>query len=593
MPLLVRFGRLGARFRASVRRHQSRMRLYHHIDLSRRHISTEQFEGEAVVRAGRHLIAHSLLEANAAGLDPLAPDAPLIFSAGPFAGTNFSNANRLSVGCKSPLTGGVKESNAGGTFAFAMGQLGICGLTFTGVADQWTLLHIKKGGEFEWHDAADLIGLGNFECAERLHERFGKKVSLSLLGPVGEYGGLMAGISFSDTDLRPSRLAARGGVGAVMGAKRIKAIVCDLDRMPQLADRKKVMGAVKSYRKMLDAEPAIQAFQSTGTAMVADYTNQVGGIPVRNFSDGRAQDTSKAPFKLGGDFLREQNLARGGEQTHACMPGCIIQCSNVYADADGNEVVSPVEYETIGLLGTNCGIEEPDELAALNWQANDLGIDTIELGATLGVLMEAGRGDFGDVDFMHAMLAELRAGTETGRLIASGTARAGEALGVARVPVIKKQAISAYDPRVIEVTGLSMMMTAQGADHTTGNLPSYDSVGKDVDELVKVSIGIQELCAAADSLGLCVFGRSVTNEQLDFIVTAINDAHGTSLETSFYRQLGRETLAAEAEFNRLAGFDVNDDELPEFFYDEALPPSKRTARFHAAEVARAAENLLG
>jgi len=386
--------------------------------------------------------------------------------------TNFSNANRLSIGCKSPLTGGVKESNAGGTFAFAMGQLGICGITFTGAADQWTLLHIKKGGEFEWHDASDLIGLGNFDCAERLHERFGKKVSLALLGPVGEYGGLLAGISFSDTDLRPSRLAARGGVGAVMSAKRVKAIVCDLDRMPQLADRKKVMGAVKSYRKMLDAEPAIQAFQSTGTAMV----------------------------------------------------GCIIQCSNVYADADGNEVVSPVEYETIGLLGTNCGIAEPDELAALNWQANDLGVDTIELGATLGVLMEAGRGEFGDVSFMHAMLDELRAGSETGRLIASGTARAGEALGVKRVPVIKKQAISAYDPRVIEVTGLSMMMTAQGADHTTGNLPSYDSVNKDVEELVKVSIDIQELCAAADSLGLCVFGRSVTNEQLDFIVTAINDA---------------------------------------------------------------------
>jgi aldehyde:ferredoxin oxidoreductase len=567
------------------------MRLYHHIDLSQRHISTKELEGEAVVKAGRHLIAHSLLEADAAGLDPLAPEAPLIFSAGPFAGTNFSNANRLSIGCKSPLTGGVKESNAGGTFAFAMGQLGICGITFTGAADQWTLLHIKKGGEFEWHDASDLIGLGNFDCAERLHERFGKKVSLALLGPVGEYGGLLAGISFSDTDLRPSRLAARGGVGAVMSAKRVKAIVCDLDRMPQLADRKKVMGAVKSYRKMLDAEPAIQAFQSTGTAMVADYTNQVGGIPVRNFSNGRAQDTSEAPFKLGGDYLREQNLARGGEQTHACMPGCIIQCSNVYADADGNEVVSPVEYETIGLLGTNCGIAEPDELAALNWQANDLGVDTIELGATLGVLMEAGRGEFGDVSFMHAMLDELRAGSETGRLIASGTARAGEALGVKRVPVIKKQAISAYDPRVIEVTGLSMMMTAQGADHTTGNLPSYDSVNKDVEELVKVSIDIQELCAAADSLGLCVFGRSVTNEQLDFIVTAINDAHGTSLDAGFYRELGQQTLVAEAEFNRLAGFDVNDDDLPEFFYDEELPPSDRTARFRAVEVARAAAAL--
>lgn len=560
------------------------MRLHHTINLNTREITTERKEGEAIVKAGRHLIAHSLLEADVATMDPLAPEAPLIFSGGPFAGTNFSNANRLSIGCKSPLTGGIKEANAGGTFAFAMGQVGICGLTFVGQAEQWCLLHIKKDGSFEWHAADDLLRLGNFAVAERLHERFGKKVSLSMVGPVGEYGGLLSGISFSDTDLRPSRLAARGGVGAVMAAKKLKAIVCDLDRMPQLADRKKVMSAVKSYRKMLDAEPAIQAFQSTGTAMVADYTNQVGGIPVRNFSNGRASETSDGPFKMGGDFLREQNTARGGVTTHACMPGCIIQCSNVYADADGKEVVSPVEYETIGLLGTNCGITEPDDLAVLNWHANDLGVDTIELGAAIAVMMEAGQGDFGDVSYMQSLLDELRAGSDTGRLLASGTARVGEALGVARVPVIKKQAISAYDPRVIEVTGLSMMMTAQGADHTTGNLPSYDSAGKGVEELVEASLDVQELCAAADSLGLCVFGRSVTNEQLDFIVQAINDAQGTSLNVDFYRTLGKEALAAEAEFNRRAGFETSDDDLPAFFYDEPLPPSDRTARFRAEEV---------
>lgn len=565
------------------------MRLHHTIDLSLRDIATQQKVGEDIVMAGRHLIAHQLLEKGVATMDALAPEAPLIFSAGPFAGTNFSNANRLSIGCKSPLTGGIKEANAGGTFAFAMGQLGICGLTFVGASDDWVLLHIKKDGSFEWQSATDILGMGNFEAAEILHERFGKKVSVCILGPVGEYGGLLSGISFSDTDLRPSRLAARGGVGAVMAAKKLKAIVCDLDRMPQLADRKKVMSAVKSYRKMLDAEPAIQAFQSTGTAMVADYTNQVGGIPVRNFSSGRATNTSEETFKLGGDYLREQNIERGGVTTHACMPGCIIQCSNVYADADGKEVVSPVEYETIGLLGTNCGIDDPDDLAVLNWQANDLGVDTIELGATMAVLMEAGKGAFGDVAFMHKMLDELRAGTDTGKLIASGTARAGEALGVSRIPVIKRQAISAYDPRVIEVTGLSMMMTAQGADHTTGNLPSFDSIGKDVNELVQASIDVQELCAAADSLGLCIFGRSVTNEQLDFIVQAINDAHGTDLETDFYRKLGKEVLVAEAEFNRQAGFEVADDELPAFFYEESLPPSDRTARFHAEDVRKAVE----
>lgn len=565
------------------------MRLYHHINLSDRTIKTDELEGEAIVRAGRYLIAKTLNERKLAGVDPLSPDNPLIFSAGPFAGTNFSNANRVSVGCKSPLTQGVKEANGGGTFAFALGQLEIAGLTLENASDDWTMIHITKEGEISFLDASDYMGMGNFETAARLHERFGKKVSLALCGPVGEYGGLLSGIAFSDVDLRPSRLAARGGVGAVMGLKKVKAIIVDLNRMPPLHERKKVMSAVKEYRKMLDAEPAIQAFQQTGTAMVADYTNHVGGIPVRNFASGQAIDTETGKFKLGGDFLREQNIERGGEQTHACMPGCIIQCSNVYADADGKEVVSPIEYETIGLLGTNCGLDDPDDLAHLNYQANDLGIDTIELGGTIGVLMDAGKGDFGDVDFMHGVLDDIRAGNEAGQLYAQGTANVGEALNVARVPVIKRQAISAYDPRVIEVTGLSMMMTAQGADHTTGNLPSYDCADKSVEELVAVSLDMQVKCAAVDSLGLCVFGRSVTNEQLDFIVQAINDAHGVQLPTSFFDQLGKETLELENRFNRDAGFAQSDDELPAFFYDEALPPSNKAARFHTTEVNKAAE----
>lgn len=569
------------------------MRHYHRIDLSTRQINSEELEGEAIVRAGRYLIAKTLTDSALAQVDPLSPENPLIFSAGPFAGTNFSNANRVSVGCKSPLTLGIKEANGGGTFAFALGQLKIAGLTLEGASEQWTMIHLTKDGEITFLDATDYLGMGNFETAALLHERFGKKISLALCGPVGEYQGLMSGIAFSDVDLRPSRLAARGGVGAVMGSKKVKAIIVDLDRMPPLHERKKVMSAVKEYRKMLDAEPAIQAFQKTGTAMVADYTNHVGGIPVRNFTAGQAQDTEAGVFKLGGDFLREQNLERGGEQTHACMPGCIIQCSNVYADADGNEVVSPIEYETIGLLGTNCGLESPDDLAQLNYQANDLGIDTIELGGTIGVLMDAGKGEFGDVQFMHGVLDDIRAGSEAGRMYAQGTARVGEALGVSRIPVIKRQAISAYDPRVIEVTGLTMMLTAQGADHTAGNLPSYDCAGKTVEELVAVSMDIQVMCAAVDSLGLCVFGRSVTNEQLDFIVQAINDAHGVQLDASFFVELGKQTLKLENQFNQAAGFLDDDDELPAFFYSEELPPSNKAARFHTSEINRAAQQWWG
>lgn len=560
------------------------MRKYLHIDLNKGQVREEAFSGEQVAHAGRYFIAKTLLELGAATVDAMSPDNPLIFSAGPFAGSNWSNANRTSVGCKSPLTGGIKEANAGGSFGLAMGQLSIAGFTLYGGCQEWSVMYLKKDGTVEFASAAPYLGRGTFETAAMLHEVYGQKVSVAICGPVGEYGGLLAGISMSDTDKRPARLAARGGVGAVMGVKKLKAIVLDLDRMPTFHDRKKVLSSIKEYGAKLKADEAINVLKDYGTAMMADYTNHVGGLPVNNFSSGRQVDIANGVLKMGGEFIRAQNLERGGETSHACMPGCLIECSNVYADADGKEIVSPVEYETLGLMGTNCGLTDPDDLARLNWHANDLGIDTIETGAMMGVLLDAGLAPFGDVAFLTRVMAELRAGSADGKLWAQGTAAVGAHYKVARCPVIKKQGISAYDPRVIEVTGISMMVTAQGADHTTGNAPKFECSGKNVDELVDVSMEMQTLCASADSLGLCVFGRSVTNANIEMVVGAINDACGTGFSVDWFREIGRQTLRYEAEFNLAAGFTEADDELPAFFYEEALAPSNKVARFHSAEV---------
>ena len=568
------------------------MRKFIEIDLHRQHVLERQLAGRELAEAGRYLIARMLVERDVAAIDPLAPENPLIFSVGPFAGTNFSNANRLSVGCKSPLTGGVKEANSGGTFGFAMGQLQIAGITFNGASDAWVVIRITKDGDISFDDASPYLGLGNFDCAQKLHAAYGEKTSLALCGPVGEYLGLMAGVAFSDTDNRPSRLAARGGVGAVMGAKKIKAVVIDKDRMPPVHDRKKVMGAIKDYGKKLGESVAVQSLKTTGTAMVADLTNHLGALPVRNFSSGQLTGADDGPLKMGGDFIRELNSGRGGETSHACMPGCLMKCSNVYVDDSGRELVSPLEYETIGLLGTNCGLTEPDDVARLNETANDLGVDSIELGATIAVLMEAGEGAFGDLPFMQACLEEIRAGSEKGRLYASGTARVGAALKVSRVPVIKKQAISAYDPRVIEVTGISMMLTAQGADHTVGNAPSFKCDDKSIAELVAESLRMQINSAVADSFGLCVFGRSVTDDNLKLIADAINDAFGAGVDPEFIRHIALETLRLEAAFNKAAGFDDDDDELPAFFTDEPLPPTGKTNRLFSQEVNQQMQALL-
>jgi aldehyde:ferredoxin oxidoreductase len=421
--------------------------------------------------------------------------------------------------------------------------------------------------------------------ANLLFDRYGKKISFALCGPVGEYGGLVAGITVSDSDGRASRLAARGGVGAVMGSKKVKAIVIDVHKMPKLHDRKKTLGAVREYAKLLQDDAVVKGFyQPLGTMGMADFTNHIGGIPVNNFTRGTQVNDAEDTFKMGGSFIAELNNSRGGHQTHACMPGCVIQCSNVYMDADGKEVTSPVEYETLALLGTNCGLTHPDHLAEMNQYCNDLGIDTIETGAMIAVLMDAGLAPFGDLAFMRRVFAELQAGSADGRIWAQGTAAVGEHYGVHRVPVIKRQAISAYDPRVIEVTGISMMTTAQGADHTTGNVPRYKSKGKDLDELMKASLESQIGCAAVDSVGLCVFGRSVTNPNIAFLADTINSALGTELLPNFFYELGRETLLLERQFNEAAGFTVADDDLPAFFYDEPLQPTNQVARFRGAEV---------
>jgi aldehyde:ferredoxin oxidoreductase len=568
------------------------MRKYLHINLQDGSVETEELHGEAIVRVGRHFIAKTLLKCGVATADPLSPENPLIFSAGPFAGTNFSNANRISVGCKSPLTGGIKEANSGGTFGFALGQLETAGLTLYGASKDWVVIRITKEGAISYESAEPYMGLGNNEAAALLFEKYGKKVSFALCGPVGEYLGLAAGIAFADTDGRPSRLAARGGVGAVMGSKKVKAIVVDMHKMPTFHDRKKLMGAIREYGARLAKEPAIDTFKRVGTAMMGDFTNRIGALPVRNFSAGQLVTASQGPLKLGGDYIRELNMSRGGEPSHACMPGCTIECSNVYVDANGKELVSPLEYETLGLMGSNCGLDDPDDVARVNGIANDLGVDTIEVGATLGVLMEAGLGAFGDVGFMLAALEDMRRGNERGRLLAQGTARVGAHYKVTRIPVIKGQGISAYDPRVIEVTGISMMLTAQGADHTAGNVPAYDCKDKTTEELVAVSLESQTMTAAADSLGLCIFGRSVTNISTELVVTALNDAHGTSFDPSFIPTLGREALLMEWEFNKAAGLTEADDELPAFFYDEALPPSGKTARHRSAAVNRRLRELL-
>jgi aldehyde:ferredoxin oxidoreductase len=426
------------------------------------------------------------------------------------------------------------------------------------------------GGRFE--PADDLAGLGVYAAALRLLERFGPEVGVVLIGPGGEMRLGAAGIQNLDKDREPSRINARGGMGAVMGAKGVKAIVVDAagGETPPLKDAELFQAAQRYYTRVLLAHPQTTTFAEYGTAAMTLMCDGFGGLPTRNFSSGHFEGAEK----ISGEALRDLLLARGGRSntTHACMAGCVIRCSNCFGSQAGEKVVSPVEYETIGLVGSNLGIDSLDAIARLNWEMNDLGLDTIEVGAALGVAAEAGLMRFGDADRALELVDEISQGTALGRVLGSGAVVTGRVLGVRRVPAVKGQAICAYDPRAIKGTGVTYATSPQGADHTAGL-----TIRAKVDHLnpegqAKLSRGAQINMAGYDTLGVCLFGGFGFAKAPGAIRDLLRGRYGWDLGDEPLQVLGRETLDLERAFNLAAGFGPSDDRLPEWMTTEPLPP---------------------
>lgn len=523
---------------------------------------------------GRALGARILLDEVPATCDPLGPRNKLIFAPGLLVGHMLSSCDRISVCGKSPLTGGVKEANAGGSTGLKLVWLGLKALIIQGkpATDGWRVLVLRKDGA-HLEPADDLAGLGIRETAQRLRERFGKKVGIALIGPAGEMRLTGAGIAHLDKDGVPGRLSARGGLGALMGAKGLKAIVIDAQgtKMPPVADRQRFDAARKRYLRCIEEHPQTsQVYRYYGTAAMVALCNAKGGIPTRNFSAGRFEGAER----IGGEALHDLIQARDGEGdcSHACMAGCTIRSSNAFPDAEGKMVVSPLEYETIGLMGSNLGIDDLDAIARLNAEINDLGLDTIEMGAALGVAAEAGLMAWGDADRALELVQEIRRGTPLGRVLGCGAAVTGRVLGVERVPVVKGQAISAYDPRAIKGTGVTYATSPQGADHTCGLTIRAKVDHTNPEGQVELSRKAQINMAAYDSLGACIFAGFAFALDASLIPDFINARYGWGVGEEFFQELGRETLRLEREFNRRAGFTSADDRIPEWMTREPLPP---------------------
>lgn len=522
---------------------------------------------------GRGLIARILLDEVEPTCSPLGPANKLIFTPGLLVGHMLSSCDRISVGGKSPLTGGVKEANAGGTTGLHMTNLGIKALILEDqpATSGWWVLHLSRQGA-RFDPADDLVGKGVFEVAPILLERYGEKVAIALIGPGGEMRLSAAGIQNLDKDKVPSRIAARGGLGAVMGSKGLKAIVFDDagGKKPPIADPAAFKAAQKAFTKALLEHPQTTVYHDYGTAAMTRMCDGFGALPTRNFSAGRFEQAET----LSGEYMRQLLLRRGGESqtTHACMPGCAIQCSNVYGGEDGKAIVTPMEYETIGLMGSNLGIGDLDMVARMNWQVNDLGLDTIEIGAALGVAAEAGLMAFGDGERALELIDEIRRGTPLGRVLGHGAVTVGKVFGVERVPAVKGQAMSAYEPRAIKGTGVTYATSPQGADHTSGL-----TIRAKVDHLdprgqAELSRKVQLNMAGYDTLGACIFAGFGFAAAPETIRDLLNARYGWSVDENILQELGAETLKLEREFNRRAGFTAAHDCLPEWMRREPLPP---------------------
>ncbi|MCF6245962.1 MAG: aldehyde ferredoxin oxidoreductase [Desulfobacula sp.] len=513
---------------------------------------------------------------------PLGADNKLVIAPGMLSGSAAAMSGRLSVGCKSPLTGGIKESNSGGQGAQVLARLGYAAIVLEGKPSNDTLYKVvinHDGVKIEADNSLKM--LGNYDLVDKIKDTYGEKFCSISIGPAGEMKLSAATIAITDMEQRPTRHAGRGGVGAVMGSKGIKAIILDDTgcKMRKPKDPEAFKAANKEFVAGIKKHPVSgEGLPAFGTNVLTNVLNEAGGYPTRNFSSGQFEGAGK----ISGETLAELETSRGGKATHGCHTGCIIKCSGTFHDKDGNYLTKQPEYETIWAHGGNCCIDDLDAIAMLDRLDDDFGIDTIEMGATIGVAMEAGLAEFGDAEAAINFVKQVGEGTPLGRILGNGAEVTGKVFGVERIPVVKGQAMPAYDPRAVQGIGVTYATTTQGADHTAGYAVATNilGVGGNVDALkpegqIELSRNLQIATAAIDATGMCLFIAFPILDQpetFQALVDLLNGFHGLSLTADDVSALGKSILTKEREFNAGAGFTSKHDRLPEYFKNEKLAP---------------------
>ncbi|MFP4070440.1 MAG: aldehyde ferredoxin oxidoreductase family protein [Desulfovibrionales bacterium] len=550
--------------------------------------------GDYAGLGGRALTSALINKEVPADCHPLGPENKLVIAPGMLSGTAAATSGRLSVGCKSPLTGGIKEANSGGQGAQVLAKLGYAAIVLEGERqgdDLFKVMISSEGVRIEKDDSLKM--LTNYQLMDKFKDQYVKNGAMISIGTAGEMRMANSTVAVTDPEGRPTRHAGRGGVGAVMGSKGIKVILLDgtgtKNRQPK--DPEKFKDANKRFVEGLKSHAVTgQGLPTYGTNVLTNVLNEAGGYPTYNFKEGRYKDAAK----ISGETQAELETKRGGNPTHGCHRGCVIRCSGEFVDKDGHFVTKQPEYETVWAHGGNCGICDLDDIARLDFLDDTYGLDTIEMGVTIGVAMEAGLLEFGDgkgaIDLVH----EVGKGTPLGRILGSGTEVTAKAFGIERAPVVKGQAMPAYDPRAVKGVGVTYATSPQGADHTAGYAVATNilGVGGSVDPLApegqaELSRNLQVATAAVDATGMCLFIAFAVLDQpetFQALIDLINACYGLELTGDDVVALGKSILSNERDFNQRAGFTAMDDRLPRFFSREKLGPHNVTFDVPEAEL---------
>ena len=522
---------------------------------------------------GRGLGARLLWDLVGPEVQPLSPENVLIFTTGPITATAAQTSNRFNVSTKSPLTDTILHANSGGWWGMQFKRAGYDALIVRGKAEKPVMIEIVSD-VVEIKDAGHLWGKTVFETTETLGQNRNKR-NVLCIGPAGENQVRIAAI-MNDKE----RALARGGAGAVMGSKNLKAIVVEGKEKNKPADRDQFKFMLYETGKLLKASPLTsQALPEFGTAVVMNVVNEIGALPTRNFQ----QTQFEGADKIGGETITDTIL----EENQACW-ACPITCTRITKTKSGKEGEGP-EFESAWAFGAQCGIDDLDTITEANYLCNDLGLDTISMGNTIGCAMEMAErelidGDlrFGQADKLLDLIRDTAYRHDFGDELAEGSYRIAQKYNAAELSMsVKKLELPAYDPRGMQGQGLVFATSNRGACHETGNMlgPEVLALPRLIDRFAtQGKAGIvsvhQNSAAVIDSLVYCKFANMAVGEE--FFARTLTAVTGEHFTADDLMMVGERVWTLERLYNLREGFTKDDDTLPDRLLNEPVAegPSK-------------------